>query len=137
MTFLAKNIYDLDQIAAVILSQFPQQKLFCFNGTMGAGKTTFIKSFCKLLGFEGLVNSPTFPIINIYENHNMIFHIDCYRLKDSDEAIEAGIEDCFCSDKYCFVEWPSIIKTIIPSNSIYINIELAVNDERLITCKIN
>ena len=101
---------------------------------MGAGKTTFIKALCKQLNFEGIVSSPTFPIINLYQNDKVkIYHIDCYRLKDADEAIEIGMEDCFYSGNYCFIEWSTVVKKILPFSRIEVGIEIINETSRKIT----
>ena len=112
----------------------PDEKIFCFNAPMGAGKTTFIKALCKQLNFEGIVRSPTFPIINLYQNDKVkIYHIDCYRLKDADEAIEIGMEDCFYSGNYCFIEWSTVVKKILPFSRIEVGIEIINETSRKIT----
>lgn len=120
-------VYDISQIekaAALLLENAPGQKCFAFHGTMGAGKTTFIQSFCKLLGTRDTVNSPTFSIINEYVDNQgaPVYHIDLYRLKDEQEAIAAGVEDCIYSDHYCLVEWPERAPGIFPSHTVHCNI---------------
>jgi tRNA threonylcarbamoyladenosine biosynthesis protein TsaE len=85
--------------------------VFAFHGEMGVGKTTFIHALCDVKGIKDAVTSPTFSIINEYsyvENgmKKKIFHLDLYRLKDEEEAIQAGMEDCLYSNNICLVEWP-------------------------------
>jgi len=99
-------------------------KVFCFNAPMGAGKTTFIKQLCLQLNYNGIVSSPTFPIINDY---GIMYHIDCYRLKSVDEAIQVGMEDCLHSGKHCFIEWADMVKEILPDH--YINVSIDIIDE--------
>lgn len=120
---------ELSEVANKLLKWSNDEKVFCFNAQMGAGKTTFIKQLCYELGYFGIVSSPTFPIINNYEN---IFHIDCYRLKNADEAIQVGMEDCIFSGKYCFIEWADIISEILPSDYIQISIEITGENSRII-----
>ena len=96
---------------------------------MGAGKTTFIHALCDSRGVKDVVGSPTFAIINeyIFENktgQDKIFHIDLYRLKDEDEAIQAGVEDCLYSDHICLVEWPEKAPGLFPNNTVHVYIEL-------------
>src|SRR5215204_5887795 len=83
-------------------------KIFAFHGQMGAGKTTIISSLCHYRGTKDVTGSPTFSIINEYriDNNGKIFHIDLYRLKDEEEVIQAGVEDCIYSDAICMIEWP-------------------------------
>ena len=110
-------------------------RVFAFHGNMGAGKTTFIHALCDLKKVKDVVGSPTFSIINEYAyNENgeekMIYHIDLYRLKDEEEAIRAGVEDCIFSDHDCFVEWPERIPGILPADTIHVNIELVDSETR-------
>lgn len=86
-------------------------RVFAFHGEMGAGKTTLISALCRHKGVEDAVSSPTFSIINEYryeENgvQQPIFHIDLYRLKDPEEVVQTGVEDCITSGALCLVEWP-------------------------------
>ena len=76
-----------------------------------------------------LVGSPTFSIINEYsytENgtEKKIFHLDLYRLKDEEEAIQAGVEDCLYSDNICLVEWPEKAPGIFPEDTLHVYIEV-------------
>ena len=101
--------------------------VFAFHGDMGAGKTTFIHALCDVKGVKDVVGSPTFSIINEYVYNNgdsgKIFHIDLYRLKDEDEAIQAGVEDCFYSDHLCLVEWPERSPGIFPQDTVHVYID--------------
>jgi len=85
--------------------------VFAFHGAMGAGKTTTIAALCRYKGVQEAVSSPTFSIINEYAYMEegapkVLYHMDLYRLRDLDEIIAAGVEDCLESGSICFVEWP-------------------------------
>ena len=85
--------------------------VFAFHGQMGAGKTTIIEALCREKGVKESMGSPTFSIINEYSyevngEEKIIYHIDLYRLKDEEEILQAGVEDCVYSNQICFVEWP-------------------------------
>jgi len=112
------------EIAAELLAQSAANKVFAFHGEMGAGKTTFIHALCEVLGVEDTITSPTFSIINQYKTHDdkTIYHIDLYRIKDEQEAINAGIEDCLYSGNTCFVEWPDKAPEIFPGKTLHITI---------------
>jgi len=101
-------------------------KVFTFSGGLGAGKTTFIGALCKILGVKEVVSSPTFSIVQQYntESGDNIYHIDLYRIKDEEEAINSGIEDCLLSGDICLVEWPEHALGIIPSSHIATQIEM-------------
>lgn len=133
-----KTEFTLDQIrlaAEKLWKILDNKKIIAFHGQMGAGKTTFIHALCEVKGVKDVVSSPTFSIINEYlclENGNekKIFHIDLYRLKDEDDAIRAGVEDCFYSNQICFVEWPEIAPSIFPENTVHVYIELIDENTR-------
>ncbi|MDO5447624.1 MAG: tRNA (adenosine(37)-N6)-threonylcarbamoyltransferase complex ATPase subunit type 1 TsaE [Prevotellaceae bacterium] len=98
--------------------------LFAFYGSMGAGKTTFIKALCEELGVTDTVTSPTFAIINEYESptHGSIYHFDFYRIKRLEEVYDMGFEDYFYSGNICFIEWPELIEDILPQDTIKVTI---------------
>jgi tRNA threonylcarbamoyladenosine biosynthesis protein TsaE len=131
-----ENKSELLDAAKSLLFNAGNEKIICFNASMGAGKTTFIKSICEQLGYFETVSSPTYPIINLYQNEKIkIYHIDCYRLKDADEAIEIGMEDCFYSGNYCLIEWATVVKKILPLSRIEVSIEIVNENSRKIIAK--
>ena len=97
---------------------------FAFHGAMGSGKTTFIHALCEVKKVTSHVGSPTFSIINeyVYEG-GKIFHIDLYRLKDENEAIRAGVEDCLYSGAICLVEWADKAPGLFPEDAVTVFIE--------------
>lgn len=113
-----------------------QYRVLAFNGNMGAGKTTFIHALCDFLQVPDAVSSPTFALINEYhflENsgEKKIFHMDWYRLRDTEEAIHAGMEDALLQkDAYCFVEWAEKALDILPKPYLWIEIEALSPHER-------
>jgi len=100
----------------------------------GAGKTTFIHALCEVMGVKGTISSPTFSIINQYTaaNGNSIYHMDLYRLKDENEAINAGVEDCLYSGNICLVEWPEKAPGIFPDGTLHVNITMLDTNTRKI-----
>jgi tRNA threonylcarbamoyladenosine biosynthesis protein TsaE len=123
MEFQINNLEQLPAVAKEILKQL-KYKLVCFEGEMGAGKTTFIKEFVKLMGTDDDISSPTFSIVNEYDTENgKVFHFDFYRLNDEEEALDFGIEDYFYSNAYCLMEWPSRVENLIPEEHHTITIE--------------
>lgn len=100
-----------------------ETNVYLLKGEMGAGKTTFVKELCKELKIEDTVNSPTFAIVNEYKGkNNTIYHFDCYRLKNIQEAIEIGFEEYINSENLCLIEWPEIVENLItvPYTTIFI-----------------
>lgn len=130
--------FSLDSIqvaAAKFLANLVQPATIALHGDMGAGKTTFVHALCIQLGVQDVVSSPTFSIINQYTTHSNItvYHIDLYRLKDEEEAIQAGVEDCLYSGSYCFVEWPEKTPNLLPPNTIHLYIStININTRKLV-----
>ncbi len=113
MTFKVNSIQELPKIAQEIISQL-QHKIILFEGEMGAGKTTFIKTFVNELGSKDEVSSPTFSIVNEYETPSgKVFHFDLYRIKSEEEAMDFGIDEYLDSGQYCLIEWPDKIENLI------------------------
>jgi tRNA threonylcarbamoyladenosine biosynthesis protein TsaE len=124
-------IYELKQIKVLARKWWKAAegyRIFAFHGGMGAGKTTLIHALCGEKGVTEPVTSPTFSLVNEYryrqnEEEKTIFHIDLYRVKDEEEAIRAGIEDCLLSGAVCFVEWPGKAPHIFPEETVHVFIE--------------
>jgi tRNA threonylcarbamoyladenosine biosynthesis protein TsaE len=114
--------FTLDTIASAadtFWQHAGDRKIFGFHGPLGAGKTTFIKYLCQAKGVTSPVSSPTFSIINQYQaGAKSLYHIDLYRLKDEDEALRAGVEDCLYSGNICLVEWPERAPGLFPENTV-------------------
>jgi tRNA threonylcarbamoyladenosine biosynthesis protein TsaE len=110
-------------------------KVFAFHGEMGAGKTTIISSLCHYKGTADVTGSPTFSIINEYQldDGQKVYHIDLYRLKDEEEVIQAGVEDCVFSGAICMIEWPEKAPHLFDENSIHVFIEPVSEKERKVT----
>ncbi len=109
---ISYSLTDIPEAAHQLWQWAHPVRIFTFSGSLGAGKTTFIHALCDMLGVEDAVSSPTFALINEYRfpavaGEQRVYHMDWYRLRDADEAVDAGMEDALASgDAYCFVEWP-------------------------------
>ena len=117
MTITIKDLDHIEEAAREFIGQMGDDTVFAFYGKMGAGKTTFIKALCKLLGVEDEVNSPTFAIINEYRSQTtaeLIYHFDFYRIKKLEEVYDLGYEDYFYSGALCFIEWPELVEELLP-----------------------
>ena len=101
---------------------------------MGAGKTTFIKQFCKTLGVTEATSSPTFSLVNEYQttDNQTVYHFDFYRLKDEHEALDMGADDYFYSGNWCFIEWAENVPNLIPDEHSVITIEVLEDGKRLL-----
>jgi len=118
------SLESIRNTAAMLLADTAGYKVYAFHGEMGAGKTTFIHALCEELGVTDVISSPTFSIINQYKTNagQTIYHMDLYRIKDENEAINAGVEDCLYSGDICLVEWPEKATGIFPEDTLHISI---------------
>tara|TARA_Y100001968_G_C19346082_1_gene712115 strand:- start:669 stop:1109 length:441 start_codon:yes stop_codon:yes gene_type:complete len=93
--------------------------IYTLKGDLGAGKTTFIKGVLKGLGYEGLVTSPTYTLINEYMSNPKVIHIDCYRENNLERWKMIGINEYFDNTSVIFIEWPEILDSTLPLDNIY------------------
>ncbi len=102
------TLEDIDRVAQQVWDAGKQFKIWAFYAEMGSGKTTMIHALCTLLKVDGAVSSPTYAIINEYKSEvaGTIYHQDWYRLKDEEEAINAGVEDALVNGNLSLIEWP-------------------------------
>jgi len=131
LTFTLSTIHAAAQ---QFLEQVKDKKVIAFNGQMGAGKTTFIHALCDVLKVTSPVGSPTFSIINQYSYPGgTLYHLDLYRLKDAEEAMQAGIEDCLYSGNLCLVEWPERAPQLFPSDTVWVSINATDEQTRIVS----
>jgi tRNA threonylcarbamoyladenosine biosynthesis protein TsaE len=128
------SLEQINDVAKQIIVLNPK-KIILFNGKMGAGKTTFIKHFCKQLGVIETTSSPTFSLVNEYQtiDNQLIYHFDVYRLKSENEALDFGIDEYLYSGNWCFIEWSEKIMNLIPNDFSTIHIEQLENGNRKLT----
>lgn len=129
------SLPELPSVAAQVVHFAGQQKVWIFEGEMGAGKTTLIKAVCQFLGVTDNVSSPTFSIVNEYATaeDETIYHFDFYRIKEEAEAIDIGVDEYFYSGNLCLIEWPSKISNLLPEEYLIINIQVTSNTDRTIS----
>ena len=137
MEWQIEHLESLPQYSHKLRETFPNTRVFAFTGEVGAGKTTFIQSLCKQLGVTSAVTSPTFALVNEYPYTDAtsgllqsVYHLDLYRLRSIEEALEIGVEDYLYSQKYCFVEWPELIEPLLPEDTVWIHFEILSDSQR-------
>ena len=113
-------------------------RFFAFHGQMGAGKTTIISFLCHHKGTRDVTGSPTFSIINEYQvdGGEKIYHIDLYRLKDEEEVMQTGVEDCVYSGDICMIEWPEKAPQLFDEHTVRVFIEPISETERKVILKL-
>ncbi|MBT3648817.1 MAG: tRNA (adenosine(37)-N6)-threonylcarbamoyltransferase complex ATPase subunit type 1 TsaE [Flavobacteriales bacterium] len=116
------QVEELTKLIHRLSSEF---QIFCFQGEMGSGKTTYIKSICSAFGVDdGEMSSPSFAIVNEYSGQNarVFYHFDLDRIEDPSELLHIGWEDYLTSNNLIFIEWPEKAMSLIPEDAVIIRI---------------
>ena len=120
-SFCAKDTYELGE---KIGQMAKPGMVISLTGDLGVGKTVFTQGLAKGLGIEEPVNSPTFTIVQVYEEGRLpLYHFDVYRIEEPEEMEEIGYEEYFYGQGVCLVEWASLVEEIIPPEAVWITIE--------------
>jgi tRNA threonylcarbamoyladenosine biosynthesis protein TsaE len=141
---ISYSLSNIESAADQLWQYAHQYRIFAFSGEMGAGKTTFIHTLCNRLGVTDAVSSPTFSLINEYhfsvkgKGDHKIYHMDWYRIRDIEEALNAGIEECLGEkETYSFIEWPEKAVELLPHPHLWITIQQTGPKERLMEVSVN
>lgn len=128
------SLSEIDEVANELLAQI-DCNIVLLNGEMGAGKTTMIKALCKALKCSDVVSSPTFSLINEYRtvDHKPLYHFDCYRIENEEEAYDFGAEEYLYSGHLCLIEWSENIQSLLPENCSLVILEKIDSTTRKIT----
>ena len=133
MSKYSYTLEELEQACNFILEK-AGSKVLLFQGEMGAGKTTLIKTLVRMLGSKDTVSSPTFSLVNEYKGETgPIYHFDLYRIEEEEEAYGIGLEEYLDSGNWCLVEWPDKASSILPDNTTLIDIKIHLNGKRELT----
>lgn len=118
------QLSELPSLAEAIMDLAGSSRLLLFKGELGSGKTTLIKNICNFLNVNEEVTSPTFSLVNQYQNQagEKIYHFDLYRLESLEEAIDIGFEEYLDSGNWCLIEWPEIAEELIDGDRLIIEI---------------
>lgn len=118
------NAEETFQLGVKIGKQARPGEIYTLNGDLGVGKTVFTQGVARGLGIEEPVNSPTFTIVQVYEEGRMPFyHFDVYRIGDIEEMEEIGYDDYFFGNGICLIEWAELIQELLPEQIISVTIE--------------
>ncbi len=135
MEIKINTLAEIGDAARQFVAAMGDSKVFAFYGKMGAGKTTFVKAVCEVLGVEDVITSPTFAIVNEYQSATTgesIYHFDFYRIKKLEEVYDMGYEDYFYSGSRCFLEWPELIEELLPGDARKVTIEETEDGTRVV-----
>lgn len=129
-------VFGLDEITSVcdqVNNLLKDNDKVFIVGEMGAGKTTFIKNLVKQRGYTDDVSSPTYSLVNVYlhpRDPKTIHHIDLYRIKHVEEALDFGIEEYLSDDSLCIIEWPEIIEMLSNDDTCRLNLSVLEDNRR-------
>ncbi|MCH4183059.1 MAG: tRNA (adenosine(37)-N6)-threonylcarbamoyltransferase complex ATPase subunit type 1 TsaE [Prevotella sp.] len=134
MKIRINSLDNIHEAAKQFIKNMGNGNIFAFYGKMGAGKTTFIKAICEELGVEDVITSPTFAIVNEYtaKGGEPVYHFDFYRIKKIEEVYDLGYEDYFDSGHLCFLEWPELIKDLLPEDTTRVTISVEEDGSRIV-----
>ncbi len=135
MIIKIKKPEELKEAAERLLKETEGRRIYALFGAMGAGKTTFVKAICEVLGSTDTVVSPTFTIVNEYttKENDPLYHFDFYRINKITEVYDIGIDEYFDSGNFCFMEWPELIEEMLPPETVRVSINVMPDDSRKIT----
>ena len=131
---ISNSVQETIQYGKDFAKELSPGDIVCLDGDLGAGKTHFVKGIASYFDIkEEKVSSPTFTLINEYQGTIPIFHFDCYRLENEQEALEIGTEDYFYGEGISIVEWPQKIGNLIPPEAVWLTIKHIGDSKREIT----
>ena len=126
------DLSSIDDAARELIETLPDKRIFAFYGEMGAGKTTLIKALCRVLQVTDVTSSPSFGLIYEYRTSgsDSVYHFDFYRIEHLEEAYDIGYEEYIDSGQYCFIEWPDKVASLLPPETVNVNLKIVENNER-------
>ena len=124
MEHLSHSEQETEQLGEQVARKLPRGTVIAYTGELGMGKTAFTRGLARGLGCRGRVTSPTFTIVQEYEDGRLPFyHFDVYRIGDIEEMDEIGYEDYFYGEGVCLIEWAELIEELLPKKRTEILIE--------------
>lgn len=144
---MSNQVFKITQIEALpdvvkpLLDAFGSRRKIALYGDMGAGKTTLVKAIATHLGVRENTASPTFSLVNQHSYVNtagaecLLHHLDLYRLRNTQEALDIGIEDLLEDPWFCFIEWPQVVEPLLPTDVVHLTIEALSDQTRQITLR--
>jgi tRNA threonylcarbamoyladenosine biosynthesis protein TsaE len=129
--FLAGDEPDTARLGAALAAALRPGDVLALNGSLGAGKTRLVQAVAAALGFaDQIVNSPTFVLIHEYDSRVPLYHVDAYRLRDSDEFLSIGGDEVLAGDRACLIEWADRIADLLPRDHLRIDIRVTGDTQR-------
>ena len=136
LTLTLASLEDTALLGKLLAASAPNGTTIGLIGTLGAGKTLLVQAIATASGVPaGSVTSPTYVLCHAYRGDRLIYHLDAYRLADSDEFIELGVDEMFESPGLTIVEWADRVSELLPRERISIDLQITAPDERLATIR--
>ena len=123
MVYETKSAQETYALAEEMGKKAQSGQIICLSGDLGVGKTVFAKGFAKGLGVKEEITSPTFTIMNVYNGRLPLYHFDVYRIADEEEMDDIGYEEFFFGTGVSLVEWPEMIRGLLPDDALWIEVE--------------
>ena len=137
MEFIVKTEAETIELGKKIGRYLKKGDIIALDGTLAAGKTYLTKGIALGLGIKEDVTSPTFTLISEYSGRLHLYHMDVYRLDSVEEFLDLGTEEMLYGEGVCVIEWSEKVKSVLPSNTIYINIIVNKDNSRKIIINSN
>lgn len=115
--YILNTAEDTILLGKKVAQTIPSGTIIALSGDLGAGKTTFVQGLAQGLDIVDPIQSPTFTLLNIYQN---LYHFDLYRLKNESDFLGLGFDEYFQKDGICAIEWPERIPSLLPSHTLFI-----------------
>lgn len=133
MTYRVSEVGEMTDVAQDILKNAGETRLFALYGPMGAGKTTLIRQFIRILGVDDAGSSPTFSIVNEYRTSSgePVYHFDFYRVESLEEVYDIGYEEYFYSDAFCFIEWAGKVEELLPEDTLRLTLKITAEGREI------
>jgi ATPase, YjeE family len=122
--FITATPEETEKVGMRLAEHLEKGAVIALSGSLGAGKTVLVKGVAKTLGITEAIVSPTFTLVQEYEGRLPLYHLDLYRLSGEDEFESMGGEDFLYSDGLTFIEWSEKIESMLPEDTIYVNVDI-------------
>lgn len=135
LTFKTNSPQETSLLGCQLAKFLQDGDIICLAGDLGAGKTLLVKAVADGLGIKEEITSPTFTVLNVYENDIALYHFDLYRLETEEELYDIGFDEYTSSGGVVLIEWPDKFIESMPEQKLWIDIQKGLEDDRIITIK--
>ena len=123
LIFESQSPADTHRLAGRLLKQLPARAVLALHGDLGSGKTCFVQGLAAAVGIDRPVTSPTFTLVHEYRGERLLVHVDLYRIRGSDDALDLGLEEYFDAEGVVAIEWAERVVDLLPPHTIHLSFE--------------